>query len=237
MTETTDQAMPQRNIAEWAAFQHFQDINKILQKLTPLNWTAHPDPESEGLYYIGGPPDTNVVAEGLKQEDAESIVTLINELPEAIEYFEDLAKLWDVAVDLGDDGEEIDYEVIFPTITEVVNKYQLRIAQLEANPAPVPEVAVASDLTYMHVGHLLQVPALDRGSLPIVGVKQSGDFVEVSCAMGKDTIILLHKDTPVEVQILGPLADMGVKEESPETVAEEETPEVVTPTPPPVEVV
>ena len=215
MAEAT--ATPERNVAEWAAYQHFQDIYEAFKNLTPLGWAMHPEPDGGGRFYIGGPPDTEVIAEGLTQENAEAIVNVVNNLPEALEYFEDLAKMWDLAMDLNDDGEEKDKDEFFHTITDVVNRYQIRIAQAEANPAPVPAVATAEDLSYMHVGHLLTVEGVVSAA-PIVGVQAAGDtLVRVTLAQGyRETTLIIPKTIPASVSLLGKIAEIAPQSENPD---------------------
>lgn len=201
LPDAFEEDIPDRGIASWAAFIHFEKINEVLKGLTPLPWSVHPDPEREGTYYISGAPDTAVVAEGLTQKDAFNILYLINELPEAVEHFEELAKLWDVLVD-GAPGrvEEVtDY-------LDTIASYQMKIAQLEANAAPIPEVQVAGDLSFMHIGHYLQAPGFsDIDEVPIVSVKHIGDFVKVTMHMDNSQVAILPKDLEVGVKVVGRL--------------------------------
>ena len=226
-----EEVAPPRNVTEWAAYQHFQEINTLLRDLTPMNWTAHADPEREGTYYIGGPPDTEIIAENLTKENAESIVKIINDLPEAVEYFEDLSKLWDAAMDMGTTAEPANTSDIFSTIMEVVNRYQLRIAQAEANPAPVPAATIAGELNYMHIGHLLTFESAGVESLPLTGIFPAGDeYVRVVLARpDADQHIILPLEAPVEVTLVGMMTDLVLGEAVEEVPSAEDPSPVVDP--------
>lgn len=202
----SDEGVPSTGIANWASFKHLSEIEEALTALTPLPWSAHPDPDREGQYYLGGPPETEVVAEGLTRENAETLVYFINALPEALEHFEDLARLWDVLNDgTLESGDELG------TYVEIIGKYQMRIAQLEDNPAPVPEASTAQDLTFMHVGSFLNVPSAgDVGYGPITSVIDSGDYIRV--ALANSTTLLLPPDVPVEVEVVGEVSRMRTGE-------------------------
>lgn len=191
---------PTTGIASWAAMSHLTKIEELVRMLTPTSWAVHPDPDAPGSFYISGPPETAVVAEKMTEQDARAVVALINELPEALEYFEDLARLWDVLNDgvLGSDSDELS------TYLEIIRKYQMHIAQLEDNPAPIPPVEVAGDISFMHVGHYLKHEDLYE---PIVSVSQDKDELTVLQVGSSNNILLyLPKTFSVEVDVVGALA-------------------------------
>lgn len=195
---------PESGITQWAAFKHFAAINDVLATLTPLEWSVHLDPERPGTYYIAGAPETAVVAEGLTLDDANSIVFLVNELPGAIEHFEELSRMWDVLLD----GSPSDFTEISDYL-DTINEYQVKIAQLEGTPAVIPETSVAGDLTFMHVGHFLSVLSMESpdsndhvvASDPILYVANVQGKVKVTLGGGANTTYILNPDEPVKVTI------------------------------------
>lgn len=215
VAEVLEDDAPQQGIASWAAMIHLRKIEEVIRDLTPTPWAVHPDPDKPGSFYISGPPDTRVVAEGLTQEDATSILYLINELPETIEYFEDLAKLWDVLNDGAIESKAGELNVYL----DIIAKYQTHIAQLEANPAPIPEVSTAKDLSFMHVGHMITVGEAEMG-IPIVSVDQRNEsFAIVTAGYDNNIVFYLPKDQPVTVTIVGSLAQWLPEEEAEEAEA------------------
>lgn len=201
--------VPGRGIAKWAAFKHFARINEVLGTLTPLGWSVHHDPQRPGTCYIAGAPETAVVAEGLTIEDANNIVFLVNEMPEAVEHFEELARLWDVLVE----GAPENFQEITDYLDTIID-YQVKIAQLEENPSPVPPVAVAEDLNYMHIGHFLVTPDGEGAHMPILSATQRGNKVVVRLGDGDKTVTyVLNKDEPVNIVISYRLQDSGIQEE------------------------
>lgn len=190
--------IPDRGITQWSAFKHFADINRLLATLTPLAWGVHLDPERPGTFYIAGAPETAVVAEGMTLENAQSIVSLINELPEAIEHFEELSRLWDVLLD----GAPTDFKEVTDYL-DTIHNYQMRIAQLEGDPAIIPPVSVAGDLTFMHIGQFFSQGEDDDDAPyePILGVVAKGGKVKVIIGTEPKTIYILNKDEPVKVNI------------------------------------
>lgn len=195
---------PTSKVAEWTAVTHLSRIEGYLGMLTTGPWAVHPDPESPGTYYLSGPPETRVVAEGLTLEDANAILGVINELPETLEYFTDLARLWDVFNDgiLDSQSDEL------RTYLEVISKYQMHIAQLEGNPAPIPEVSSAADLSFMHVGHLLTVEGTEYDALPIVAVSRAGELVSIRAGAVNEVHLILSPDHPVQVTVFGQMAKL-----------------------------
>ena len=198
MTETINEiapAIPPKGIAEWAAFKHFEHMEEILTRLTKLSWSIRPDSQNPGTYYIAGPPETEVVAEGLSLENAQAIADLVNELPEALEYFESLAKLWDVL----SDGDLDDYSEL-DNYLKVIEGYQLKIAQLEGNPEPTPAVTTAADLSFMHVGRFVTTVVNPENSQPIRWVRQQdgitviGVGVEQTYAVPSDSAVTVRAD-------------------------------------------
>ena len=193
MSETINEisaAIPPKGIAEWAAFKHFERMEEILKRLTRLSWSIRQDSQNPGTYYIAGPPETEVVAEGLTQENAQAIADLVNELPEALEYFESLAKLWDILSD-GD----LDEHSELSNYIGVIESYQLRIAQLEANPSPIPEVATAADLSYMHVGKYIKTIVSPDEELPVRWVRQQEGITVIGISIDKTYAV--PSDSPV----------------------------------------
>ena len=202
MSEDVQEAAqaPDESIAQWAAFAHLEAVETAVQSMLPLPWSMHPDPGREGLYYISGPPETDVIMEGLTYDNARTLLYLVSNIPQAIEYFRDLAKLWDVLADSALTGSG-DLKTYF----DVVAKYQMEIAQLEGNPAPIPEVAKAGDLTYMHVGHFVQIPTMggDANYSPLVSVRHlEGGFVAIELGGMRNTLIYLPEDMALSVAVI-----------------------------------
>ena len=197
MTETINEiapAIPTKGIAEWAAFKHFERMEQILTRLTRLSWSIRPDSQNPGTYYIAGPPETEVVAEGLTIENAQALVDLVNDLPEALEYFKSLAKLWDVL----SDGDLDDYSEL-DNYLKVIQDYQLKIAQLEGNPAPIPAAATAADLSFMHVGRFVTTIVNPENSQPIRWVKQQDGITVLG--VGTEHTYAVPSDSAVTVVV------------------------------------
>ena len=194
------EALEQGSVAQWASFQQLTRLDESLKVLTSQPWAVHEDPATKGRFYISGPPETEIVAEGLTQNNALVLVNIINSLPEVVENYADLAKLWDALADgVVDSPQDSDIFI------EVVRKYQMRIAQLEGNPSPIPEASTASDLSFMHVGHYLEVYGMSE---PIGSVfhDENGAFIRVT--MGNSNIVVyLDPQTAVKVHTVGPWQD------------------------------
>lgn len=192
--------LEQGSVAQWAAFQQLVALDESLKILTSQPWSVHEDPATMGRFYISGPPETEIVAEGLTLNNAVVLVSIVNSLPEVVENYADLAKLWDALSDgVVDSPRDSDIFI------EVVRKYQIRIAQLEGNPSPIPEATTASDLSFLHIGHYLDVYGMSE---PIGHVfhDPSREFVRVT--MGNSNILVyLDPQTPVKVNVVGPWMD------------------------------
>lgn len=224
--EEEDVEVEEEGLASWASFIHLQKIEAAIRALTPMPWRVMPDPEDEEKFYIAGPPETRVVMEGMNQEDAENIVYLINNLPEAIEHFEDLAQLWDALTS----GEPDTWEK-FDDYLEVIRRYQMHIAQLEGTAAVIPSVSTAADLTFMHIGSWLRVRTSGpENSLyqPIQMVSEVEDFIEVTLGGNGPTTVVMYlpKDMAVHVEIPDN-QPLQIEEGSVEEAPEEEVAEVL----------
>ena len=224
MLEAFNEDIPERGIASWAAFIHFEKMNEVLRTLSPLPWSVRPDPERPGTFYIAGAPDSSIVAEGLTQEDAMNILYLINEMPEAVEHFEELARLWDVLVE----GAPNRFDEVTAYLN-TIQEYQIKIAQLEAEAAPIPEVSSAGDLSFMHIGHFIVgsgIPELDEQ--PIVAVSSDGDFVRVNYGRENSNLAVLPKSLPLQVEIVGSISQFKPLEETGGSPNETATPQDAT---------
>lgn len=198
-----DEDVPSNGTAAWATFMNLQEMEEASRSLTPLPWAVHPDPDRAGLFYVSGPPETEIIAEGLTEENARNLVFFVNAIPEALEQFEDLAKLWDALAD----GIPTGTDEVSPYL-DTIGKYQMEIAQLAANPAPIPEVTKASELSFMHVGHTLVLDGLEMTEVnysPITSISTVGDFVKVTLGESSTTTLLLPQDAPVKVAVMGPI--------------------------------
>lgn len=182
-------------ISKWADLAHLQSVEDEYSRLNTSTWSMHNDPTKENSYYITS--DNGVVMEGLSYETASGVLSLIRNIPEAIESFKDLSKMWNLVGDEALNSPEDSDEFI-----KLIHKYQLRIAQLEGSSAPVPEVSKASDLSFMHIGHPMLLPGAEE-PLPIYSVHQSPEgFTRVS--VGSDsTVAYLPPDMNITVQVRG----------------------------------
>lgn len=214
MTETLDNIpVPESGTPsiEWPALQTFSEIREELQRMTPRPWGYHQDPARPGTYYISGAPNTNVVAEGLSFEDASGLTRAISMLGKLEAEYKMMSALWDsLAVD--------DVAGAFnpSEFMKAINSFQLEIAQLQGNPAPLPPVATAGDLTFMHIGQNLIIPGFEP--LPILLVEVVGDgFVKVTTGYGASSNLILSPETKVELEVLPPLTGAEVKAEAEET--------------------
>lgn len=239
MENASPEPAPETEVARWAATKHLDEVEAALSAITPLPWTMHRDPARTETFYISGPPDTEVVMEGLTYDNARNILFLMRSLPETGEFFRDLASLWDVLADaeLRGGTEESTY-------FDIVSGYQLKIAQLEGSPAPVPAVEKAGDLSFMHIGHLLVLDTVNSGPADPSGASPDGDnkvYTKILAVKPSQLItdgvrvvtsyegsIHLPADTPVTVLINQP-RDWEI-EESPETAPPPEAEEVTPPT-------
>lgn len=195
------EALEQASVYEWPTFQNFTRLNESLKDLTSQPWAVHEDPATKGRFYISGPPETEIVAEGLTQNNALVLVNIINSLPEVVGSYAELASLWDSLAGNGPNGFPSNPDIFVDT----VRKYQMKIAQLEGNPSPIPEANTASDLSFMHVGHYLEVYGMSE---PIGSVfhDENGAFIRIT--MGNSNIVVyLDPQTAVKVHIVGPWQD------------------------------
>ena len=186
----------------WYAFKLFQQITIACRALTSAPWMARPNLDPSQGWYLSGPPETRIVAEGLTQDDAQSLAFLINKLPEAAEAFEDLAKLWT----LFEDGS-IKYEEI-SSYLEIVGRYQTRLAIATGDPNVIPEVATAGELSFLHIGTQVSLPEGyydDDITPPIINVKDLGEVVSLTVGYDVENRIILPKDTKVTVYNYGPV--------------------------------
>lgn len=183
-------------ISQWADLAHLQEVEDSYQGLNPSSWSMHRDPTKEDVYYISGAD--SVVMEGLSYENASHLMSLVQSIPTAIESFQDLSKMWNIVGD-----EALESPDGMNEFFKLIHKYQLRIAQLEGNSSPVPEVTKASDLTFMHVGHKLRIPGSDGMTMPIHQVYQDpSGFTRVNLGSG-NTVAYLPPDMEVSVQVQG----------------------------------
>ena len=184
----------------WYAFKLFQQITLACRALTSTPWMARPNLDPSQGWYLSGPPETRIVAEGLTQDDAQSLAFLINKLPEAAEAFEDLAKLWT----LFEDGS-IKYEEI-SSYLEIVGRYQTRLAVATGDPKVIPEVETAGELSFLHIGTQISLPEGyydDDITPPIINVKDLGEVVSLTVGYDVENRIILPKDTKVTVHNYG----------------------------------
>ena len=186
----------------WYAFKLFQQITLACRALTSTPWMARPNLDPSQGWYLSGPPETRIVAEGLTQDDAQSLAFLINKLPEAAEAFEDLAKLWT----LFEDGT-IKYEEI-SSYLDIVGRYQTRLAIATGDPKVIPEVETAGELSFLHIGTQVSLPDGyydDDITPPIINVKDLGEVVSLTVGYDVENRIILPKDTKVTVHNYGPV--------------------------------
>ena len=184
----------------WYAFKLFQQITLACRALTSTPWMARPNLDPSQGWYLSGPPETRIVAEGLTKDDAQSLAFLINKLPEAAEAFEDLAKLWT----LFEDGA-IKYEEI-SSYLEIVGRYQTRLAVATGDPKVIPEVETAGELSFLHIGTQVSLPEGyydDDITPPIINVKDLGEVVSLTVGYDVENRIILPKDTKVTVHNYG----------------------------------
>lgn len=198
----------------WRIFQLAHAYRDFLDTLTPLPWSAREDLQGTGSYYIAGPPESRVVAEGMRGEDAIAIVNMVNAAPALLEGFNDIAEV--LALQLGVKspvGEEVDHD----DYLDIIDKYQLRLAQAEGSPESIPEVKVAGDLSFLHVGMAIdELPDFRlSGDLQIYTVTQ----VEKATIIRTGTsTIVLPSDTPISVRPLGERLRQVLQPKAPEAI-------------------
>lgn len=226
--EEVEEETDESNLATWASITFLKNVEEAIRNLTPMPWRVLPDPVEEDMFYVAGPPETKVIAERMSEEDARNLVYLVNNLPEAIEHFEDLAQLWDALY-----SGEPDNRTRVDDYLEVINRYQIHIAQLMGTASVVPEVSKASDLTFMHIGSWISIPTMGDGQttsyLPISMVADRGDFMEVTLHLDmKEYIVYLPKDMEVLVSISDSSPLRKESQTQDESTSGEETVEEIT---------
>lgn len=188
--------------SDWEITRILNDIGLRLEATTSHPWRVQEDPDPSRGYYISGPPETRIIAEGMTESDAKSVVSIMNMLPDALEHMQDVITLWEAL----EDGSINTYEEASAYL-EVIDRYQKRIAQLSGDPAPIPEVSTAGDLNFMHVGLQLRsadlfTDDLNRDGVSITSVSSlPNGYVKVSAyTLGSKQYYFLPADAKVEVE-------------------------------------
>lgn len=167
--------------------------HKLRQVITEIErpLAVRPDLVNDGKFYLTGPPDTEILAEGLTYNLAHALLDLLNvDIFNALERIEELEQAFSIQEERHRSDEGY--------LNRTIDQLQLEVAQLEANPAPIPVPKTAGELTHLHVGSTIIEPIYSR----IVALREEGVFVVVS--RGVDGPVVLHKDTPIAIEFKKP---------------------------------
>lgn len=191
----------------WPSDDSIKSIRETLSELPPPPWRFAPDPASPGTYYVSGPADTRIIAEGLSEQDAYNLSHLASLLPQATEQWEEVKNMWD-QLEAGD-SEGFERRAL-----KVINDLQLKLAQYEGTTAIVPEVHTVGDLNSLHVGHTLVV---GDARFPVSAVSTIGELVAVDS--GNGVLLYLSPHTPAAIETRDPYST--VQRANEETVPSE----------------
>ena len=203
MTENVDSA-PEASegdrLDNWAIFKDVEVLRRVHRELPQGYLSVRQDIDPTRGFYIAGPPETYIIAEGLREDDAYAIVSILNTYLQLLDNFEQLREILtlQLGVPLGQGIADVD------DYLDIIDQYQLRIAQAEGTPAAIPPVTTAADLTFMHIGLYLSLSdEWGGGSTPwqITAIATVGESVRVHYSVGDSSgVYVMHKDTPVSIE-------------------------------------
>lgn len=176
----------------WPTADSIDVLNDIMGELPPPPWKYAPDPANPGTFYVSGPADTRIVAEGMTEQDAANLVYLAGAVPQATSFWEDVRQLWHKM----ESGDAQGFET---RALKIINDLQMRIAQYEGTTAVVPEVTTVGDLNALHVGHTVEI---GEAKFNVASVHQFGDLISIDA--GNGVLLYLNPDTPASIEVSPP---------------------------------
>lgn len=199
----------------WPPDDSIKSIREALSELPPPPWRFAPDPASPGTYYVSGPADTRIIAEGLSEQDAYNLSHLASLLPQATEHWEEVKNMW-YQLEAGD-SEGFETRAL-----KVINDLQLKLAQYEGTMAIVPEVHTVGDLNSLHVGHTLVV---GDSRFSVSAVSTVGELIAVDS--GNGVLLYLSPDTPAVIEPSYPYSMVQREDEEPVPAEGDSSEEIV----------